>query len=158
MDGAGVFAQVDRGSPLYLQLSFDAYHATGATIASGMDRISMTTIGSAGVRLENSTPFWPHIEIGVGAEWTSVEIGERTDRRVLPVGVIGTGVEVVIQRVRLGTTLRIMATSLPEHGHADEHATKHDGEATDAPHLHGEDIEFASEVAGQATFSIRYDF
>ncbi|MFT6395395.1 MAG: hypothetical protein ACJAYU_000137 [Bradymonadia bacterium] len=158
MDGAGVFAQLDRGTPLYVQLSFDAYHATGPTIASGMDRLSMTTIGSAGVRLENPTPFWPHIEIGVGAEWTSLEIGEVTDRRVLPVGVIGTGVEIAIHRVRLGATLRVMATSLPEHGHEDLGASKHDIGASDAPHVYNEEIEFVVEVAGQATFSIRYDF
>lgn len=156
MDGAGVYAQLTRDSPLYAQLSFDAYHATGETVASGMDRLSLTTLASAGVRLENRTPIWPHIELGFGAEWTSVDVDGVGDRRVLPVAVLGTGVEVAIRRVRLGATLRVMGSGLPEHGHG--------------PHAHGEAkhddggdgssdaVRYDLEIAGQATFSMRYEF
>ena len=122
-----------------------------------MDRLSVSTIASAGVRLENPTPIWPHIEVGLGAEWTTVTIGANEDKRLLPMGVLGAGVEVAIRRVRLGATLRVMGTGLPAHG-GHSHEAKHETEELIATANSDDEIRYDFEVAGQATFSLRYEF
>ena len=68
--------------------------------------------------------------------------------RALPVGFVGIGAELVIQRFALGMTLRANAMGLPEHNHADSH--KHDEVGP------GEGIRTRTEVAGQALFTLRY--
>lgn len=161
MNGVGVFAQRRQSSAVYLQLSLDGYHATQETVNAGMDRLSLLTVGAVGARLENRTPIWPHVEIGVGAELTQVELGEARDTRVLPTGYVGAGAEIAIRRVRFGMTIRALAMGLPAHEHADGDHAKHDhGEVPgDGVSSGGGDaIRFDTEVAGQLTFSLRYAF
>lgn len=155
MNGVGAFAQATRFDALYLQVSLDGYYATQHTIDAGMDRMSLLAAGTVGARYENSTPVWPHVELGVGGEVTQVELGGAQDTRVLPMAFVGVGAELAFGRLRFGTTLRVMGTALPQHGHTLEvkHEGAGSGEATAV-----EAVFFEAEIAGQATFSLRYVF
>ncbi|MCB9506570.1 MAG: hypothetical protein H6697_02755 [Myxococcales bacterium] len=154
MNGVGALVRLEREAPWYLQLSVDGYHATGPTVDGGMDRLSLTPAAAIGASLRNRTPLLPHIELGVGAEATSVEIGDASARRVLPMAYIGAGVEVVVGDFALGTTIRSSAMGLPDHEEGAS-ASKAAGESDGAG---DEAVVFHAEVAGQVTFSLRYQF
>lgn len=161
MNGVGALVRFDRQTPWYLQVSLDGYHATGETVDAGMDRLSLLPVGAIGARLQNRTPLLPHIELGLGAELTHVELGQAEATRVLPTAYIGLGLEIVAGRFAFGTTLRANAMGLPEHEHAAAEATKHDLADTGATaygDAESDEVTFRTEVAGQATFSLRYSF
>lgn len=174
MNGVGALVRLDRAAPWYLQVSVDGYHATGETVAAGMDRLSLTPAAAIGARLQNRTPILPHIELGLGAEFTRVELGDAAAARVLPTGYVGAGVELVFGSIAFGTTIRANWMGLPEHGDTagasagsasalSSDAASERGEAPTAKHEHGSgegahEVRFRPELSGQMTFSLRYSF
>lgn len=150
MDGVGFFGNIDLPASLYVELSADYYHATGETVAGGMDRIALLGLAGIGVRLFQHFPLQPHFLIGGGVDTSRITVGDDEATRALPVGFVGIGAELVIRRFALGMTLRANAMALPDHDHSGSHSHKHDLVGPD------EGIQTRTEVAGQALFTLRY--
>ena len=142
MDGVGVFGTLDLSRHIFTELSLDLYHATGPTMRSGIDRISLHTVGAVGLRMAPDRLISPFVQLGGGAEYTWVEVFGRGDGRFLPVGFVGLGGELNLDRFKLGLTMRSNAMQLPEYEWAKS------GEA--------DSITYKTEVAGQLLFSVRY--
>ncbi|MFB6371694.1 MAG: hypothetical protein ABEN55_00930 [Bradymonadaceae bacterium] len=89
MNGAGLFATLDFTNQFFGELSMDYYHATGSTVASGMDRVSVYVLGAAGARLLPDFIVSPYLQVGIGPEWTRIEVGDHLEATVLAAPFIG---------------------------------------------------------------------
>lgn len=143
MNGVGIFGDFDFArTKLYSELSLDMYHAIGEPLSQGIDRLSFHTQGLIGYRVPLTSWLIPNIHLGGGAELTRVEIHGKLDRRVVPVGFAGVGGEIAIQNMRFGMAIRSNVMQLPEYGWSQN--------------TQRAQMEYRTEIAGQALFSIRY--
>ena len=163
MDGTGVFATLDFGDHFFSEFAFDYYHATGSTIASGMDRVSGLVLLSGGVRFLSDWFVSPYIQAGGGPELTRIRLTGAEVTTLLPALFLGVGAELNLDPIKLGMSVRSFSMGLPEHGHSDDGRlyTNHGylgGDEHD--HSHEEDavVNISQEVAGQVQFSLRYTF
>ncbi|MFB6351631.1 MAG: hypothetical protein ABEK29_07580 [Bradymonadaceae bacterium] len=133
MNGAGLFATLDFTNQFFGELSMDYYHATGSTVASGMDRVSVYVLGAAGARLLPDFIVSPYLQVGIGPEWTRIEVGDHLEATVLA-------------SLKLGAHVRSYLMGLP--GHLD---------GTEG-HVAGGGLRVHYETAGQAQFFARWEF
>ena len=148
MNGVGLFATLDYNRRFFAELSVDYYHATGKTVASGMDRMSMFLLGAVGTRFLRDFFLTPYLQAGIGPEWTKIEVGGRQRTALLAAPFLGVGVEANLGRFKLGTHLRTFAMGVPDHlGHG----------TGSHPHAGG-DVPITYEVAGEMQFFARYAF
>ena len=149
MDGFGLFGTVDYGDYFFGELSVDYYHATGKTVASGMDRLSLHVSGAVGLRLLPDFVVRPYIQAGAGPEWTRMEVGGTSRQVVLAAPFMAVGGEVNLGKLKLGSHLRAAAMGLPDHLHPE--AGGHD-------HGDGGSGQVRYETAGWMQFFARYEF
>lgn len=148
MDGAGVFATLDVTKHFFGELSLDFYHATGKTVGSGMDRLSLYVLGAVGARFLPDFIVSPYIQAGIGPEWTKLEVGDHVSSTMLAAPFLGVGGEINLGALKLGGHIRSYAMGLPDH-------LRVEGE-----HSHGADggMHLRYEAAGQAQFFARWEF
>ena len=106
MNGVGVFAQQGLPYGLFVELGLDAYFAAGAP---DMDRVSGLTTVAGGARLWPGGRFSPYVNLGLGLELTRVELDDQRGNYALPLGFIGIGGDVRVDRFRFGASLRVHA-------------------------------------------------
>lgn len=150
MNGTGLFATLDYRERFFGELSFDFYHATGKTVASGMDRLSLFALGAIGVRMLDGFFIRPYIQAGVGPEWTRLDVAGRTKRTLLAAPFMGVGGEINLGRLKLGSHLRVFAMGVPDHLDQNGHSGHN--------HAPGGERSLHYEVAGQGQFFARYTF
>lgn len=158
MDGIGVFMTVDFTDHIFGEAGFDLYHATGPTVAAGMDRISFHNQYAAGVRVFPEFFLTPYIQVGGGPEITTIEMNGAEKTEVVPSGFMGIGGELNIGSIKLGMNIRMLMMTHPVHDHGADgtyhHALEPDGEAGAT----SEEVQTDWEVAGQAQFFARFAF
>ena len=141
MNGVGIYTTMDISRHLFAELSADMYHAHTPTLRQGIDRISLHTAAVLNARMAPDFLISPFIQIGGGAEYTWVEVYGNKDQALMPVGFVGLGGEVNIDRFKLGMTIRSNAMQLPEYNWQDTSK---------------KDVTYKTELAGQMLFSVRY--
>ncbi len=159
MDGIGLMGTLDIGQHFFTELSVDFYQATPDVVESGMDRVSLHTMGALGLRMFPGRVFSPFIQVGGGVEWTKVQMDEHTDAlRVAPTAFMGFGGEFrVHSRLKVGVGVRFLAMLHPEHSHDGQEDHDHGGVETFFPESSGPqkiDLNFAP--AAQALGYLRY--
>lgn len=143
MNGVGVFGDFDlANTKFYSEISLDMYHAIATPLSQGIDRLSFHTQGAVGYRIPLTSWLVPNIHLGGGAEFTRVEIHNKLDRRIVPVGFAGIGGEIALKEMRFGMAIRSNVMQLPEYGWNSSNNTAK--------------MTYRTEVAGQALFSMRY--
>lgn len=145
MNGVGVYGDLELPWNAYAQLSGDFYHAIAKSMNEGLDRLSFLAEASLGWRLMPEALITPNIHFGGGAEWTWVSVFGREQTRWTPVGFMGLGGEINLERLHFGGTIRANAMRLPDY---DWRAGGGDTERA---------LDWRTEVAGQVLFSVRYD-
>jgi hypothetical protein len=156
MNGFGVFGTLDANKYLYGELSVDFYSATPDTVEAGLDRTSTHGLAGVGFRMVPDFVITPFVIVGGGAEYTRVKLPQGDLDAVYPMGFIGLGGEINVTReLKIGATLRMLATTRPElaangegtiYGGSQQALT---GEAQAKP-----EMEF--DMAGQGQFFLRY--
>ena len=122
MDGVGLIGTLDLSRHLFTELSLDFYQATSDVVSdANMDRLSVHTLGSLGVRMRPDAFIAPFIQIGGGAEWTRVSMLDGPESADwFPVAFMGVGGELNISdNLKVGVGLRFLAMIHPEHTHRD---------------------------------------
>ncbi len=161
MNGTGVFLTLDANKHLFGEVGFDLYHATGPTVASGMDRISFHNQYALGVRFLPDFFVTPYVQVGGGPEITHIEVDGAEKTAVLPSGFMGLGGEINIGDLKLGMHFRALMMSHPVHSHGTDGVYQL-GLEPEAGGSHGEsvaaEVQTDWEVAGQAQFWVRYVF
>lgn len=142
MDGIGLTGAYDWTPHLYTEAGVDAYFAVAETMRQGLDRLSLHVSALAGYRFAPNFLISPNIHIGLGAEWTRVEVYGNRDSGLFPVGFLGVGGELNIKDLRFGMSIRANAMQLPQYDWQ-----------SDAP---DQTVRYETELAGQALFSFRY--
>lgn len=142
MNGVGVYGTLDFSRHFFAELSADMYHATGDTLKSGIDRISLHTFGVLGARLAPDFLISPYIHLGGGAEYTWVEVYGHKDQGFMPVGFVGLGGELNLDPFKLGMAIRSHAMQLPVYDWSDDQSVRQ--------------VNYRTEIAGQMLFSVRY--
>ena len=143
MNGVGVFGALDFSNQFFGELSLDFYHATGPTLAQGIDRLSLHGVVSGGYRLLPGAIISPNVHVGGGMEWTKVEVYGIESQKLAPVGFAGIGGEINVARFHFGLNIRANAMQLPVY----------DWEA--GQNL-SDEVSYETEVSGQMLFSVRY--
>lgn len=143
MDGVGIFGTLDITDHVYAELSTDLYFATQETMRQGLDRISLHTVASGGLRLFPGALITPNIHAGGGAEFTWVRVYGNERQEIVPVGFLGIGGELNWERLHLGMSIRANAMQLPEYD-------------WNSPETTPDQVAMRTEVAGQMMFSVRY--
>jgi hypothetical protein len=147
MNGFGLFGtyDLDRDRELFAEGGLDFYQATDDAVRDErMDRLSLHAQVALGVRFFPDFIVSPHVQAGLGAEWTKLEVVGTTLRRdaLLGTGFLGLGAELnASQRLHLGSNLRMLAMAGPDLAHRKA----------------GDDLPLAYRAAGQAQFYVRYD-
>lgn len=156
MNGTGVFATLDFTRHFFGEVSADLYHATAGPVSGGMDRSSFHTLAAVGARLLPDYFLTPFIQAGAGPEFTRIDVGEASDRFVLPEAFMGVGGELNWKSFHFGSTLRVATMGLPVH----DHGTTTSGSGTVHQHLESEEqgIEVRQQAAGHVLFTVRYTF
>lgn len=148
MNGSGLFATYDFTKSFFAEVSVDYYHATGETVADGMDRLSLYVLGAVGARILPEFIVSPYIQAGLGPEWTRIEVGDHLETTMLAAPFLGLGAEINLGSLKLGAHVRNYAMGLPEHvgtGGKDGHT----GESR---------VQIHYKTAGQAQFFARWEF
>lgn len=135
MDGSGVFAQRSLTRHAFVEGGLDLYNARGTEVMTeGMDRLSAHATVAGGLRMFPGRLVSPYVQVGVGAEYTDVEMGQHEETRVLPSGFFGIGAD-----VRLGRHLRAgMNVRFHMMGHFDHHADGEEMPVDAAPATQGQ--------------------
>lgn len=165
MDGAGLFTTADLGQHAFGEVALDFYQAHADVVAEGMDRTSLHLQTAVGLRMLPDFYVSPYIQLGGGAEWTTLAMHAtgQTFEGWRPSGFIGLGAEInVLDNLKLGAHLRMLWMAHPTHDHGDAHGDAHGtGHAAvghveaPAPAANAEaPMEFGA--GGQAQFFIRY--
>lgn len=148
MNGVGVYGTVELPRHAYTELSLDMYHATAQPISEGLDRLSIHALGSVGWRMLPDRVITPNVHAGGGAEWTWISVFGHEDQTWAPVGFVGLGGELNIERFHLGVAIRSHVMRLPEY----------DWQTTQPqPGDSAEPLDYRTELAAQMLFSVRYD-
>jgi hypothetical protein len=152
MDGSGVFAQRSLTRHAFLEGGLDLYQARGDTVMTeGMDRTSAHATVAAGLRMFPGRLVSPYVQVGVGAEYTDVTMGDHGDTRLLPSGFFGIGAEVRLgRRLRAGMNVRFHMM-----GHFDHGGHSPEAGATAVEDEHGMAVEAAP--ASQGQFFLSYE-
>ena len=156
MDGFGLFGALDLTRNLYLETSFEMYHATGKSVALGMDRTSFHTHLTGGARFFREFLIVPSIHAGLGPEYTQITVGEAQRSMFLFNGFAGLGGELNLGRVKLGTHARWLWSGLPEHGHL--HAQGEVHQHLESGQGGGDEVVVNYQTGGQMQFWVRYVF
>jgi hypothetical protein len=157
MNGFGVFGTVDANKYLYGELSVDFYSATPDTVEAGLDRTSTHGLAGVGFRMVPDFVLTPFVVIGGGAEYTRVKLPEGNLDAVYPMGFIGLGAELNVTReLKLGATLRMLATTRPELANNDEGGSIYGGSQQALTGETNKKPEMEFDMAGQGQFFIRY--
>lgn len=138
MNGTGAFLTLEHGH-LYTEVAADVYHTIAEPMQGGIDRLSLHTTAAIGARFRADKFISPHLYIGGGAEFTSVELFDVKVFAVAPVGFLGVGGELNFGDLRLGLTIRSNVMQLPVY----------DWDRRNQ-------IRWETEASGQALFTARY--
>jgi hypothetical protein len=162
MNGTGVFLTLDFTEHFFGEAGFDLYHATGPSIAAGMDRLSFHNQYALGARFLPDFFISPYVQVGGGPEFTRIEMDGASKTMVVPSGFMGIGGELNLGSLKLGMNIRALMMIHPEHDHYEVsydrplgaygghgHSLSNGGEGT---------VETDWEVAGQMHFFARYAF
>lgn len=156
MNGFGVFGTLDANKYLFGELSLDFYSATPDTVDDGLDRTSTHALTGVGFRMLPDFVITPYVMLGGGAEYTRVKLPEGDLDALYPMGFIGLGAELNVTReLKLGATLRMLATTRPEIRANGSGSIYGSSEAALTGQAAG-DPEMEFDVAGQGQFFIRY--
>lgn len=146
MDGVGVYGIADFSNSLYAEVASDFYFANDSTLRQGLDRLSFHVLASGGYRILPDAFITPTIHVGGGAEVSWVNVYGKEKTALLPVGFMGVGGELNIQNFHFGMAIRVHAMQLPEYDWG-----------MDGQHeVEKRKVTFATEMAGQVLFSLRY--
>ncbi|MEZ4220187.1 MAG: outer membrane beta-barrel protein [Polyangiaceae bacterium] len=158
MNGVGVFGTLDLNKYAFGEASLDFYSATPATMEQGLDRTSTHALVGAGFRMAPDFVITPHVVLGGGAEHTRVEMPAGSIDALYPMGYVGVGAELNVTReLRLGSTLRMLATTRPKLVSADVNGSIYGSSGSQS--LTGQasaEPEMQFDVAAQAQFFVRY--
>ncbi len=158
MNGFGVFGTLDLNKYLYGELAVDFYSATPQVVQQGLDRTSTETLVGAGFRMLPEFVITPYVELGGGGEVTRVDLPQGSINGVYPMGYLGFGGELNVTReLKLGATLRMLATTRPTFASANASGGIYG--ASTASSLTGEaqaQPEMQFDFAAQAQFHVRY--
>lgn len=146
MDGIGFYGTLEMPAlrHLFAELSADMYYATSNPRLEGLDRLSAHVLGVGGVRLFPGWLITPNIHAGGGVEYTWVELFGQKDQRAAPIGLLGIGAEINVRQLSFGLSIRGHLMQLPNYDWQPEENTSLDK------------IDYETEMAGQALFSMRY--
>lgn len=142
MNGVGVWGTFDFTRNLFTEVSADMYYATGETLKSGIDRLSMHSLASVGFRLVPDFLISPYIQLGGGVEYTWVEVYGNKDQGFKPIGFVGIGGELNLDPFKLGLAIRSNAMQLPVYDWGGDQSLR--------------EVSYRTEFAGQMLFSVRY--
>ena len=97
----------------------------------------------------------PYVQLGVGAEWTRVDLAGARSERLYPVGFVGVGAELNVTReLKLGANLRMLAAAQAEPAaHGEAHGVT--GEAPAGAET-GQGVPMRFGLAAQGQFFARY--
>jgi hypothetical protein len=113
MNGLGLYAQRGFWGPLFLEAGADLYFAADRNeeYMQKLDRFSGLLSLAAGVRTRPTARVIGYAQLGVGMEFTRVEVeGVNQRQMVLPDAFLGVGIAVrVTDRLQLGGNMRIHA-------------------------------------------------
>ena len=114
MGGVGIFADADVARHFYVEGAVDSYSLTHTPEDAGMDRVSAMASVAGGVRFFESFYVVPHLQAGMGLEWTRVEeLGMRLTG-VFPMGFFGVGAELnVFTHFKAGADFRVLGVAQP---------------------------------------------
>ncbi len=165
MDGAGLMGTLDLSRHFFTEIGADFY-AVSDFIAEDteMDRISLHMQGALGVRMFPESFLTPYLQIGAGAEWTTISTERETLAQWTPTLFFGLGGDIDLgSRLTLGASLRIVAMNHPVHTHNNEHQHESFEDKLNAlrnPTALPNSSEIATEIApaGQAQFYVMYGF
>ncbi len=151
MDGSGLFAQRSLTRHAFVEAGLDLYQARGDEVMSeGMDRMSTHATIAGGLRMFPGRLVSPYVQLGVGAEYTDVSMGDHGETRLLPSGFFGLGAEVRVSRhLRFGMNLRVHMMGHFDHEEAAAAAATGDPDHTSMP------VEAAPATQGQ--FFLSYE-
>ncbi|MEZ4459949.1 MAG: hypothetical protein R3E66_09505 [bacterium] len=139
MDGTGLFFTSEFGEHIYTELAFDFYHTTAEPTRNGIDRLSLHSTLAAGIKFFPGHFITPNVHFGAGAEFTKAELYGTKQNTIAPVGFIGVGGELNFGDLKAGMAIRSNAMQLPEYDWTTQN-----------------DVQWHTEVAGQALFWVRY--
>lgn len=151
MDGSGIFFTYDLTDRLFAEASVDMYHAIGRVVENGMERLSLFQMGAIGVRSE---PLWivtPYLQIGMGAEWTRIEVDDRHSRKWLALGFAGFGARAEVGSFGFGANLRVALMGDADHSHDHLESEHHHADQ-------GSTVDTRYEPAGHALFFAKFMF
>lgn len=157
MNGFGVFVTADATRHLFGEAAVDFYQATQDTLQAGMDRESRHLLLAAGLRMFPDFVFTPYVQLGGGAEWTRLSIGEGHNERIFGMGFVGIGGELNVTReLKLGANLRLLATAQPAHeeAHSNVAGTALSQQALNGDSHHSTALRLG--VASQGQIFVRY--
>lgn len=158
MGGFGIFGTLDLNKWVYGELSLDFYGATPDTVSQGLDRTSTHALTGAGLRMLPDFVLTPHVVLGGGAEYTRVDLPQGSIDAVQPMGYVGLGAELNVSReLKVGATMRMLATSRPTFASADGSGSVYGSPAEQS--LTGQSAakpEMQFDLAGQGQFFVRY--
>ncbi len=158
MNGFGIFGTLDLNRYVYSELSLDFYQATPGTVSQGLDRTSSHLLAGLGLRMLPDFVVTPFVVLGGGAEHTRVDLPRDVIEAVYPMGYIGLGGEInVTHELKLGATVRMLATTRPEFASIDAGGGLY-GSGSEASLTGGGSTNAAMQfdVASQAQFFVRY--
>lgn len=147
MGGVGIFGTLDVHKYFFLELGLDSYQAQKAR-EEGMDRVSVQSTVAAGLRMWPDFYLSPYVQLGLGVEWTRVDMvmRERTSG-VFPLAFLGVGAELhVFRTLSAGAVLRVAAMAHPTH----------DGMEHELVFVPGKKVDMTYEPASQGLFYLRY--
>ncbi len=114
MNGFGVFGTLDANRYLFGELGVDFYQATPEVTESGMDRVSTHTLAAVGLRMFPKFVITPYVQLGVGAEYTRIDLGGGRTEKLYPMTFVGIGTEINVTReLKLGANIRALGTMRP---------------------------------------------
>ena len=140
MNGTGAFLTVEYKN-FYSEAALDLYHAVAEPVKSGIDRISLHSTLALGARFRKDKLISPLVTLGGGAEFSDVEVYGTQAFVIAPVAFVGAGGELNFSGLKLGMMIRSNAMQLPVYN-----STRPD------------EIEWETEISGQALFTARYVF